>query len=114
LEDFDLEWSEGSIGVRVGGTARDGRSVPSSSMSIASPSVSSCLTAESEDDGLDGIVIPDGPLDFGASLQKRQTAQAENVEAEERQVDHIPSDADDFFSGIDIDNEKAFSFGNPL
>ncbi|CAG8028389.1 unnamed protein product [Penicillium nalgiovense] len=113
LEDFDLEWSEGSIGVRVGGTARDGRSVPSSSISIASPSVSSCLTAESEDDGLDGIVIPEGPLDFSASLQKRQTAQAQNVEVEESQVDHVPSDADDFFSGIDIDNEKAFSFGKP-
>ncbi|KAJ5955705.1 hypothetical protein N7501_009984 [Penicillium viridicatum] len=113
LEDFDLEWSEGSIGVRVGGTARDGRSVPSSSISIASPSVSSCLTAESEDDGLEGIVIPDGPLDFSASLQKRQTAQAESVEAGESQADHIPSDADDFFSGIDIDNEKAFSFGKP-
>jgi hypothetical protein len=25
----------------------------------------------------------------------------------------VPSDADDFFSGIDIDNEKAFSFGKP-
>jgi hypothetical protein len=36
--------------------------LPSSSISIASPSVSSCLTAESEDDGLDGIVIPEGPL----------------------------------------------------
>ncbi|KAJ5836136.1 hypothetical protein N7447_002162 [Penicillium robsamsonii] len=111
LEDFDLEWSEGSIGVRVGGTTRDGRSAPSSSISIASPSVSSCLTAESEDDGLDGLVIPEGPLDFSASLQKRQTAQAENAEAEES--DHIPSDAEDFFSGIDIDNEKAFSFGKP-
>ncbi|KAJ5383326.1 hypothetical protein N7517_001237 [Penicillium concentricum] len=113
LEDFDLEWSEGSIGVRVGGTTRDGRSVPSSSISIASPSVSSCLTAESEDDGLDGLVIPEGPLDFSASLQKRQTAQAENAEAEESQMDQTPSDADDFFSGIDIDNEKAFSFGKP-
>ncbi|CAI7620757.1 unnamed protein product [Penicillium glandicola] len=112
LEDFDLEWSEGSIGVRVGGTARDGRSVPSSSISIASPSVSSCLTAESEDDGLDGIVIPEGPLDFSASLQRRQTAQADNLEAES-QLDNVPSDADDFFSGIDIDNEKAFSFGKP-
>ncbi|EKV13045.1 Cytokinesis regulator (Byr4), putative [Penicillium digitatum] len=113
LEDFDLEWSEGSIGVRLGGTTRDGCSVPSSSVSIASPSVSSCLTAESEDDGLDGIVIPDGPLDFSTSLQKRQTAQAENLKAEESQVDHIPSDADDFFSGLDVDNEKAFSFGKP-
>ncbi|KXG52629.1 uncharacterized protein PGRI_078850 [Penicillium griseofulvum] len=113
LEEFDLEWSEGSIGVRVGGTARDGRSVPSSSISIASPSVSSCLTAESEEDGLDGLIIPEGPLDFSASLQKRQTAQAENVDAEKSQMHHIPSDADDFFSGIDIDNEKAFSFGKP-
>ncbi|KAJ5959073.1 uncharacterized protein N7479_006223 [Penicillium vulpinum] len=113
LEDFDLEWSEGSIGVRVGGTTRDGRSVPSSSISIASPSVSSCITVESEDDGLDGLIIPEGPLDFSASLLKRQTAQAENTEAEENQLNHIPSDADDFFSGIDIDNEKAFSFGRP-
>ncbi|KAJ5164693.1 uncharacterized protein N7500_006523 [Penicillium coprophilum] len=113
LEDFDLEWSEGSIGVRVGGTVRDGRSVPSSSISIASPSVSSCLTAESEDDGLEGLIIPEGPLDFSASLQKRQTAQAENVEVQGSQADHLPSDSDDFFSGIDIDNEKAFSFGKP-
>jgi hypothetical protein len=113
LEDFDLEWSEGSIGVRVGGTGRDGRSVPSSSISIASPSVSSCLTAESEDDGLDGLVIPEGPLDFTASLQKRQTAQVENADTEEHQGFRAPSDVDDFFSGIDIDNEKAFSFGQP-
>jgi hypothetical protein len=113
LEDLDLEWSEGSIGVRVGGTTRDGRSVPSSSMSIASPSVSSCLTVESGDDGLDGIVIPEGPLDFSASLQKRQTAQSENAEAEENQVMSVNPDTDDFFSGIDVDNEKAFSIGKP-
>ncbi|KAJ5145626.1 uncharacterized protein N7515_000190 [Penicillium bovifimosum] len=113
LEDFDLEWSEGSIGVRVGGTGRDGRSVPSSSISITSPSVSSCLTAESEDDGLDGLVIPEGPVDFTASLQKRQTTQVENADTEEHQGSRVPSDADDFFSGIDIDNEKAFSFGQP-
>jgi hypothetical protein len=113
LEDFDLEWSEGSIGIRVGGTARDGRSVPSSSISIASPSVSSCLTVESGDDGLDGIVIPEGPLDFSASLQKRQLAQSENTETDDNQVMHVNPDADDFFSGIDVDNEKAFSFGKP-
>ncbi|KAJ5317278.1 hypothetical protein PENANT_c045G05683 [Penicillium antarcticum] len=110
LDDFDLEWSEGSIGVRVGGTTRDGRSVPSSSISIASPSVSSCLTAESEDDGLDGLVIPEGPLDFKASLKKRQTSQIENVDVRENQLDQVP-DADDFFSGIEIDNGKAFSSG---
>ncbi|KAJ5343357.1 uncharacterized protein N7506_003181 [Penicillium brevicompactum] len=112
LDDFDLEWSEGSIGVRVGGTARDGRSLPSSSISIASPSVSSCLTAESGDDGLDGIVLPDGPLDFNASLRKRQSAQDENGEIEEKTI-HAPPDVDDFFSGIEVDGEKAFSFGKP-
>ncbi|KAJ6046809.1 hypothetical protein N7444_008063 [Penicillium canescens] len=110
LDDFDLEWSEGSIGVRVGGTTRDGRSVPSSSISIASPSVSSCLTAESEDDGLDGLVIPEGPLDFKASLKKRQTARIENVDVRENRLDQVP-DADDFFSGIEVDNGKAFSSG---
>jgi hypothetical protein len=110
LDDFDLEWSEGSIGVRVGGTTRDGRSVPSSSISITSPSVSSCLTAESEDDGLDGLVIPEGPLDFKASLKKRQTTQIENLDVRENQLDPVP-DADDFFSGIEIDNGKAFSSG---
>lgn len=113
LEDFDLDWSEGSIGVRVGGTARDGHSVPSSSISIASPSVSSCLTAESEDDGLDGLIIPEGPLDFSASLHKRQTAQSENLEAQKNQEDNFSSDVDDFFSGIDIASEKAFSIGKP-
>ncbi|KAK1142001.1 hypothetical protein N8T08_008324 [Aspergillus melleus] len=69
-EDFDMEWSEGSIGVRVGGTARDHRSNPSSSISVVSPSASSCLTAES-DEGLDGLVIPEGPLDLTMSMQKR-------------------------------------------
>lgn len=112
LDDFDLEWSEGSIGVRVGGTARDGRSLPSSSISVASPSVSSCLTGESGDDGLEGIVIPDGPLDFNASLQKRQSAQDENAEMEEKTLHALP-DVDDFFSGIEVDGEKAFSFGKP-
>lgn len=113
LEDFDLEWSEGSIGTRVGGTARDNRSVPSSSISITSPSVSSCLTAGSEDDGLDGLIIPEGPLDFSASLQKRQAAQVENIETEKVRGTDVAPDIDDFFSGIDIDNGKAFSFKKP-
>ncbi|KAJ5095177.1 hypothetical protein N7532_007468, partial [Penicillium argentinense] len=113
LEDFDLEWSEGSIGVRVGGTTRDGRSVPSSSISIASPSVSSCLTAESEDDGLDGIVFPEGPLDFNASLRKRKESEVavESTRTEEAQKQLNPPDADDFFAGIEIDSGRAFSSG---
>ncbi|KAJ5655631.1 hypothetical protein N7507_007581 [Penicillium longicatenatum] len=113
LEDFDLEWSEGSIGVRVGGTARDGRSIPSSSISIASPSVSSCLTAESEEDGLDGLVFPDGPLDFTASLKRREEEttheNAALAEAKQESLAGKSSDADDFFSGIEVDNGKAFA-----
>ena len=113
LEDFDFEWSEGSIGVRVGGTARDGRSVPSSTMSIASPSVSSCITGESEDDGLDGLVFPNGPVDFNASLKKRHDSQATDVPimAEESQDASHSRDADDFFSGIEVDNGRAFASG---
>ncbi|KAJ6002895.1 hypothetical protein N7451_005442 [Penicillium sp. IBT 35674x] len=110
-EDFDLEWSEGSIGVRVGGTARDGRSIPSSSISIASPSVSSCLTGESEEDGLDGLVFPDGPLDFTASLKRREEKSTENDAAEAQQESQAlkSSDSDDFFSGIEVDNGRAFA-----
>lgn len=113
LDDFDLEWSEGSIGVRVGGTARDSRSVPSSSMSIASPSVSSCLTGESEDDGLDGIVLPDGPLDFNKSLRKHREADAIDVSPCPGARQDLPSmsDADDFFSGIEVDSGRVFASG---
>ncbi|KAJ5577771.1 uncharacterized protein N7459_006735 [Penicillium hispanicum] len=121
LDDFDLEWSEGSIGVRVGGTARDGRSLPnssicslpSSSISIASPSVSSCLTGESEDDGLDGLILPDGPLDFNRSLQKRQEANATDVSGGPEEGQGLPGmpDAEDFFSGIEVDNGRVFASG---
>jgi len=113
LEDFDIEWSEGSIGVRVGGTTRDGRSVPSSTMSIASPSVSSCITGESEDDGLDGLVFPDEPVDFNASLKKRHDSQVTGVPTAvgEDQDASLSQDADDFFSGLEVDNGRAFASG---
>lgn len=112
FEDFDIEWSEGSIGVRVGGTARDGRSLPSSSISIASPSVSSCITGESEEDGLDGLVFPDGPLDFNTSLKKRQgQVAAESTEQNEGQSASKSQDADDFFSDLEVDNGRAFASG---
>ncbi|KAJ5722111.1 hypothetical protein N7488_000146 [Penicillium malachiteum] len=110
LDDFDLEW-EGSIGVRVGGTARDARSIPSSTISIASPSASSCLTGESEEDGLDGLVFPDGPLDFNASLKRREeTISTENA-VEGNEVPKVPKvlEADDFFAGIEVDNGRVFA-----
>ncbi|KAJ5183214.1 hypothetical protein N7492_000830 [Penicillium capsulatum] len=113
LEDFDLEWSEGSIGVRVGGTARDGRSIPSSSISIASPSVSSCITGGSEDDGLDGLVFPEGPLDFTTPLKRQQETQVLHGSATTSDGHQAPVsvDTDDFFSGLEVDNGRAFALG---
>lgn len=114
-EDLDLDWSEGSIGVRFGGTARDRRrSNPSSSVSIASPSVSSCLTGESENDGLDGLIIPEEPLDLETSLKKRQDSGSTAVQPQpvsDQNGREPPADADDFFSGIEIEDNNAFTPG---
>ena len=71
IDDSDMDWAESSLGTRFGGTRRDMRSNPSSSISAFSPSASSCLTAESEDDGLDGLILPDSNFKFGEALKKR-------------------------------------------
>lgn len=112
-DDFDEEWAEGSIGVRFGGTRRGGRSNRSSSISAFSPSVSSCLTAESEDEGLDGLVLPEGPLNLDQSLKKRQQTQSPEPakQAKERKDTDQTSGNDDFFSGIDIGDGKVFDTG---
>ena len=113
FDDFDTEWAEGSLGTRFGGTKRDGRSNRSSSISGLSPSVSSCLTAESEDEGLDGLVLPDGPLKFDEALKKRR----ENASPEATSVggakesDKPSALKDDFFSGIDIGDGAVFGSG---
>jgi len=110
-DDFDTELSEGSIGVRFGGTTRDGRSNRSSSVSGVSPSVSSCLTGESEDDGLDGLVLPDGPLNLEESLRKRQEAlraEAANRSKEAQTAKRL-SGEDDFFSDIEIGDGDVFN-----
>ncbi|KAL8824995.1 MAG: hypothetical protein Q9191_004678, partial [Dirinaria sp. TL-2023a] len=106
-DDFDLEWAEGSLGTRFGGTRREARSNPSSAFS---PSASSCLTAESEDDGLDGLVLPEGPLKFDEVLKKR----LENVSPElaepspQKPVKQAAALKDDFFTGIDIGDGDVF------
>lgn len=69
IDDFDAEWAEGSLGVRFGGTKRDVRN-RSSSTSVVSPSLGSCMTIESEDDGLDGLILPSGPTDLNAALER--------------------------------------------
>ncbi|EAW14663.1 putative cytokinesis regulator (Byr4) [Aspergillus clavatus NRRL 1] len=109
-EEFDVEWSEGSIGVRFGGTQRDHRSNPSSIVSVVSPSASSCLTGESEDEGLDGLIIPEGPLDLESSLKKRlDTFSPRNVQyPKPGQAETDAADTDDFLLGLDIESGGAF------
>ncbi|KAL1999029.1 hypothetical protein VTN02DRAFT_5164 [Thermoascus thermophilus] len=110
-DEFDIELFEGSIGVRFGGTTRDGRSNRSSSVSGISPSVSSCLTGESEDDGLDGLVLPDGPLNLEESLRKRQDARRTEVadHPKESLAAKRLSGKDDFFSDIEIGDGDVFN-----
>ncbi|KAL4771379.1 hypothetical protein BDW60DRAFT_61645 [Aspergillus nidulans var. acristatus] len=109
-DDIDIDWSEGSIGVRFGGTTRDHRSNPSSSISVVSPSASSYLTGESDDEGLDGLVIPEGPLNLGGRLtqpEKQSLPDAPYRVPEDRRQEQLRSD--DFFSGLDINSGDVFS-----
>lgn len=68
-DDFD-DWGEGSLGIRFGGTRREARGGRSSSVSAMSPSLGSCITMESEDDDLNGLILPNEPLDLNARLDK--------------------------------------------
>ncbi len=114
-DDFDTEWAEGSLGTRFGGTKRDGRSNRSSSISALSPSVSSCLTAESEDEGLDGLVLPDGPLKLDEALKKRrENVSTESIDAigDKDKNPNKPAVArEDFFTGIEIGDGAVFGSG---
>ncbi|EGC48262.1 cytokinesis regulator [Histoplasma capsulatum var. duboisii H88] len=114
LDDLDTEWAEGSIGVRFGGTKRDGFSNRSSTVSALSPSVSSCLTAESQDDGLDGLLLPDGPLDLEQAIKRRQQShlsQSPQTSAPHQSPRRASPTNDDFFSGIEIGDGEVFDSG---
>lgn len=113
-EDIDVDWSEGSIGVRFGGTARDHRSNPSSSISVVSPSASSFLTGESDDEGLDGLVIPDGPLNLGERLsQSKKASLSDKSHREPDGRSEKQSRSDDFLSGLEIGGNEAFNSHRP-
>ncbi|KAF2710820.1 hypothetical protein K504DRAFT_429157 [Pleomassaria siparia CBS 279.74] len=75
-DDLD-DWGEGSLGIRFGGTRREVRGGRSSSASAMSPSMNSCMTLESEDDDLTGLVLPlpHEPLDFSARLERLKKAE---------------------------------------
>ena len=109
-DEFDFEWAEGSLGTRFGGTRRDGRSNPSSSISPFSPSTSSCLTAESEDEGLEGLVLPEGPIKFNEVLKKRlETVSPDIVDhISEKQAEKPEAAKEDFFAGIEIGDGDVF------
>ena len=113
LEDFD--WGEGSLGTRFGGTRRDGRSNRSSSVSALSPSIASSFTIESEDEALDGLVLPSGPVNFGERLsQQRKTRSPERTNAEQPPRQAKPpsppaeADKDDMLHGLDIGDGEVF------
>lgn len=114
FDDFDNDWadgSQGSLGTSLG-TRRTGRSNRSSSItalspSVFSPSLSSCLTVESEDEGLDGLVLPDGPLKFEEALKKRiQDVSPEPADFRKLEVDTAAND--DFFTGIELGDGDVF------
>jgi hypothetical protein len=118
-DDFDTEWAEGSLGIRFGGTRRDtsmrGRS---SSVSAMSPSMGSCMTFESEDDELNGLVLPTEPIDFNARLKLRQEKEKEVEEQKEAPTSapaapglqlpqRTPADEDDdLLAGLDFDGDN--------
>jgi hypothetical protein len=116
VQDEFEEWGEGSLGTRVGGTRRDARSNRSSSASALSPSVSSSLITESEDEGLDGLVLPPGPLNFEDILKRRQQ-QPQSPEHEPVKLAIRPQPApappanDDFLSGLEIGDGDVFNSG---
>ncbi|PSR75477.1 hypothetical protein BD289DRAFT_487099 [Coniella lustricola] len=122
-EEFD--WGEGSLGTRYAGTRRDGRSNRSSSASAFSPSISSTITAESEDEAqFDGIEIPNGPLDLSARLRRQRQDQSPEhvIEEEEEEEEEEPAaaqpkfacqdgDGADFFADLDIGDGSVFAAG---
>lgn len=106
-DEFD-EWGEGSLGTRFGGTRRDVRSNRSSSVSALSPSVSSSLTVESEDEGLDGLVLPTGPVNFEDILKRRQQTQSPGHFPIEIPAPKRGPMKDDFLSGLEIGDGDVF------
>jgi hypothetical protein len=107
-DDFDFEWGEGSLGFKNAGKSRGGRSARSSSASALSPSVSSAFTGES-DDGLDGLVLPEGPIKFDEQLRKRQLEQSQQAQQAPTSAPKALADKDDFFDDFDMGDGDVFS-----
>ncbi|EPE37119.1 hypothetical protein GLAREA_09282 [Glarea lozoyensis ATCC 20868] len=105
------DWAGGSLGTRFGGTRRDGRSNRSSSASALSPSVASSLTVESEDEGLDGLVLPTGPIAFDDILKRRQQNRSPDHQTPEKQAAKRAEVKEDFMTGLEIGDGDVFDSG---
>jgi len=113
LEIEGMESSASSFGVSVGSSRPTGKSNRSSSITALSPSVfsptlSSCMTAGSEEDGLDGLVLPEGPLKFAETLKKRLETASPEQQPEAKRSKNETVLRDDFFSDLDIGDGKVF------
>jgi hypothetical protein len=111
----NIDWADGAIGGRFSSTKRDGRSTHSSSVSAFSPSASSCLTVETEDDGLDGLVLPEGPLNLEENLRKRKVLRAEPDEVSPKTLPRSKNtiDSHNFFDDLDVDDGNVFASMKP-
>ncbi|OKL59240.1 hypothetical protein UA08_05819 [Talaromyces atroroseus] len=111
----NIDWADGAISGRFSGTKRDGRSTHSSSVSAFSPSASSCLTLETEDDGLDGLILPDGPLNLEENLKKRKVLRTEPEEVSPKTQPRSKNvvDSHNFFDDLDVDDGSVFTSMKP-
>lgn len=108
-DDGFSDWAEGSLGIRNAGT-RHALKQRNSSIPGMSPSMGSCMTADSEDDGLDGLVIPLDLLNLQAALKKRQEAEhtdkapiLSNVKAAPcTPIETLDGQKEDFFADMDF------------
>ncbi|KAF6820011.1 Protein byr4 [Colletotrichum sojae] len=115
MQNEDLDWGEGSLGTRYGGTRRDARSNRSSSVSAMSPSVSSSFTAESEDETFDGLVLPAGPVNFGERLNRRKLSRSPVRPVEEEPPNlktpqpRADVETEDLLDGLDVGDGDVFN-----
>lgn len=100
--DFE-EWAEGE---RQHRTAHRARSTRSSSVSLMSPTLSSVHYDTEDEENLEGLQLPEGPIDFEEILEKRK-----QNETPEPSIDfelHRKATKEDFLSGLEIGDGDIF------
>ncbi|CAO2648192.1 Nn.00g074590.m01.CDS01 [Neocucurbitaria sp. VM-36] len=116
FDDCGTDWGEGSLGIRFAGT-RNARGARSSSVSAMSPSLGSCMTVESEEDDLLGLVLPNEPLDFSSRLEKlKRTEQLPTPDASPLPPQHLrdpPPTSAPALSPLDVSPPPAVTAPSP-